>query len=223
MKKHSWMNEDTGLLGLIAIACMICDHIGAAFFRQAVWLRVIGRVAFPLYAWGVAVGAEHTRDWRRYALRLVILGVISQPFYMFGMNHRFNQLNVLATLLCGLLAIEGVKEKKYWLTAAALLFPCFVTTDYGVRGVLLVLLLWGVRGNTPALCLCYAAFCIFWGGKTSVLWTRGAVTLRLQTCAVLALPLMLWPRRARLKVPRAVAYGAYPAHLAVIWLMKQFL
>ena len=39
----------------------------------------------------------------------------------------------------------------------------------------------------------------------------------------LALPLMLWPRRVRTKIPRAVAYGAYPAHLALIWLAKEYL
>lgn len=223
MKKRLSINEDTGLLGLIAIVCMICDHLGAAFFKQAIWLRVIGRIAFPLFAWGVACGAEHTRNWRGYALRLLLLGVVSQPFYMFGMNHAFNQLNVLATLLCGLLAIEGIKEKKHWLTVAALLFPCFVTTDYGVRGVFLILMLWGLRETPLALCLCYAAFCVYWGGRTSVLWQSGSLTLRLQTCALLALPLMLLPRKARLKVPRALTYAAYPAHLAVIWLVKQLL
>ena len=76
MEKCKCANEDTGLLGLIAILCMICDHLGAAFFPDAMWLRVIGRIAFPLYAWGVAVGAEHTRSWRHYAARLLALDVI---------------------------------------------------------------------------------------------------------------------------------------------------
>ena len=151
MEKCKCANEDTGLLGLIAILCMICDHLGAAFFPDAMWLRVIGRIAFPLYAWGVAVGAEHTRSWRHYAARLLALDVISQPFYMFALNHPITKFNVLATLLLGLIAICGIREKKYWLSALAVLLPCFIEMDYGVRGVMLVLLLWACQDNPLAL------------------------------------------------------------------------
>lgn len=223
MEKCKCANEDTGLLGLIAILCMICDHLGAAFFADAMWLRVIGRIAFPLYAWGVAVGAEHTRSWRRYAARLLALGVISQPFYMFALNHPITKFNVLATLLLGLIAICGIREKKYWLSALAVLLPCFIEMDYGVRGVMLVLLLWACQDNPLALGALFSAYCVFWGANSRQVFLIGPYAVRLQQLAILALPLMLWPRRARTKIPRAVAYGAYPAHLALIWLAKELL
>ena len=44
-------NENTGLLKVIAILCMIADHIGAKFFPTIAELRVVGRIAFPLFAW----------------------------------------------------------------------------------------------------------------------------------------------------------------------------
>ena len=191
MEKCKCANEDTGLLGLIAILCMICDHLGAAFFPDAIWLRIVGRVAFPLY--------------------------------MFGLNHPITKLNVLATLLLGLIAICGVKEKKYWLSALALLLPCFIEMDYGVRGVMLVLLLWACQDNPAALSVLFAAYCVFWGANSRQIFTIGPYAVRLQQLAILALPLMLWPRRARTKIPRAVAYGAYPAHLALTWLAKEIL
>lgn len=223
MEKRAATNRDTGILGLIAIGCMICDHLGAAFFPQTMWLRIVGRVAFPLYAWGVAVGAEKTRDPYRYAFRLFLLGLVAQPFYMYGMNHPITKLNVLATLLLGLIGIIGLKEDKLWLTVCAVLTPCFADMDYGVRGVLLVLLLWAVHKNPWALAACFSAFCVYWGKGTALVLQWGDFSLRLQQCALLALPLMLWPRAKRTRVPRWITYGAYPGHLAIIWLVKLLL
>lgn len=216
-------NHDTGILGLIAIVCMIIDHLGAAFFVGETWMRVIGRIAFPLFAWGIAIGAEHTRNIARYAWRLFILGVISQPFYMYGMNHPLSKLNVLATLLLGLLAVAGLKEQKTWISVCAVLAACFLDMDYGVRGVLLVVLLWAVRDNPLALSICFSAFCVFWGRGSGTVWRYHTFTLQLQQCAILALPLMLWPRSTRTRVPRLLTYAAYPAHLALIFLARQLL
>ena len=44
-------NQATGMLKLIALVCMMIDHIGAAVYPNHMALRVIGRIAFPLYAW----------------------------------------------------------------------------------------------------------------------------------------------------------------------------
>ena len=106
-------NENTGLLKVIAILCMIADHIGAKFFPTIVELRVIGRIAFPLFAWCLCVGAVHTRNVWKYALRILLVGILSQPFYMQALDHKWYQLNVFATLLLGLLAIAGIREKRW--------------------------------------------------------------------------------------------------------------
>ena len=92
--KPAKTNHNTGLLGIIAVICMIIDHMGAVFFSGATWMRIVGRIAFPLFAWGIAIGAEHTRSFPRYAVRLLLLAIISQPFYMFALNHTLEQLMV---------------------------------------------------------------------------------------------------------------------------------
>ena len=56
-------NTDTGLLKLIALACMIVDHVGAVFFPGAMEWRVLGRTAFPLYIWCAVVGCCYTRNF----------------------------------------------------------------------------------------------------------------------------------------------------------------
>lgn len=53
-------------LKILAMVCMTIDHIGAAFFPQAVWLRVIGRLAFPLFSYCIAEGCRYTRNKARY-------------------------------------------------------------------------------------------------------------------------------------------------------------
>ncbi len=219
-KAPAYTNHNTGLLGVIAVFCMIVDHVGVIFFPGVLWMRVIGRVALPLFAWGIAIGAEHTRSIARYALRLLILLVVSQIFYMRALNHTWTQLNIFATLLLGLIGIWGLKEKKEWMTVLALMLSYKVSMDYGIRGVLCILLLWAARDRPFALSVLFSLYCVIWGETGSAVWQTEFFTLRLQTCAIAALPLMLWPCAARLKTPKWLMYAAYPAHLAVLWALS---
>ena len=82
LKKDIAGNTDTGLLKILALLFMIVDHVGVRLFRDVQELRIIGRMAFPLYVWCIVVGTVYTRDPLKYALRLLIAAVIAQPFYM---------------------------------------------------------------------------------------------------------------------------------------------
>lgn len=216
-------NHDTGLLGILAVLFMIVDHVGVIFFPGRVWMRVIGRIALPLFAWGIAVGAQHTRNIGRYALRLFIMMIVSQPFYMYALNHNLLDLNIFATLFLGLIGIWGLRDRKEWLTVIALLLAQLLSMDYGLRGVLCVLLLWACRENPLMLSICFSAYCVVWGQPYQKIWTNQLFSLGLQTTAILALPLMLWPKATRTRVPRPLMYAMYPAHLAVLWLLKNIL
>ena len=224
IQKQANTNHDTGLLGVLACVFMVVDHVGVVFFPTLPWMRVIGRIALPLFAWGIAIGATHTRSIGKYALRLLITMVISQPLFMAALNHRLTSLNIFATLLLGLIGIWGIKEKKEWMTILALLctqLP-FFTMDYGIRGVLCVMLLWAVHDKPIWLLICFSAYCVYWGRTSSVIWRipffpQEIQSIRLQTTAILALPLMLIPRAKRTKTPRLVMYAFYPVHLAIIW------
>jgi len=215
-------NYNTGLTGLIAVICMIIDHVGVIFFPTLTLLRVIGRIALPLFAWGIAIGAEHTRSMERYAFRLFIMMIISQPFYMLALMHPLSKLNIFAVLFLGLIAIWGIREKKLYLAVLALLLTHFVNMDYGLRGVLCVLLLYATRNNPLALAVCFSAYCVLWGDNSRVILTLldGHIRIRLQMMAILALPILLWPSARRIKLPRALMYAMYPAHLGVLYAIK---
>ena len=68
--------------GLKILACltMLLDHIGAVFVRGYT-LRIIGRIAFPIYCFLLVEGVLHTKNPRRYGLRLGIGLLLSEiPF-----------------------------------------------------------------------------------------------------------------------------------------------
>ena len=240
-------NVDTGLLKIIAIVCMMIDHVGSRLLSNVNELRIIGRIAFPLYVWCVVVGACYTRDPMRYALRLLIAGVVSQPFYMLGLSHSWGELNVMFTLLLGYISIVGIRENRdgsrYWAPALVLLATDFIKVDYSFNGVLLAMLLYLARERRGAIAALMVAFCMYWGSSSTAvteifgysLRANGNVVnevfnlslpkrfLRLQALAILALPLMLWRKQKRTPLPRWVAYAAYPGHLLILWLAQLYL
>lgn len=234
---------DTGLLKLLAFVLMLTDHLGAAFFPQIQELRVLGRIAFPLYLWCAVVGVCCTRNVWRYALRLFLFALLSQPCYMLGLHHRWYELNVMFTLLCGLMGIIAVREKKayshLWGPVLALVLSCAVKMDYGWRGVLLMMLLYAARSSRSAIGAVMTAFCLFWGTSSGTVSDFFGLPLplsllnglpyaadlvkaasRLQFMAILSLPLMLWPRTKRTNLPKALGYAAYPGHLLLLGLIR---
>lgn len=239
-------NENTGLIKLVAIVCMIVDHVGAVFFPRVYELRVLGRIAFPLFAWCLCVGAEYTRNIRKYAVRLLIAGILSQPVYIWAMNHKWYELNVFFELLIGLNAIVSVRESRkgsrYWGSVLSILAPCVIhlNHNYGWQGVLFILLLYVSRERRSSIAVIMTAFCLYWGQgslrltqlfgiplPTSISFLPYASTMlsdlsRIQFWAILALPLMVIPMRRRFHLPKWVPYAVYPGHLLVIALIRHW-
>jgi hypothetical protein len=157
-------------LKIIALTAMVIDHAGAIFPDTGIWFRVIGRAAFPLFAFLAAEGALHTRSRARYLLRLGFFAVISQVPYYIAFHRGFLDFsdepswrvsfladtNVLYTLFLGVLAcavMKGLKSYfpgvKYQLLrvalyvlvmAAAALTAGYLRSDFGIVGVLMVAL-----------------------------------------------------------------------------------
>jgi hypothetical protein len=82
------LNTDTDFLKLVAIVSMLIDHLGARVFPQYVEMRYIGRLAFPLFAYCMAVGCVFTKNIGKYALRVGIMAILVQPLYVTAMGHQ---------------------------------------------------------------------------------------------------------------------------------------
>ena len=239
-------NENTGLIKLIAIACMIVDHVGVAFYPRVYELRLIGRIAFPLFAWCLCVGAVYTRNIWKYALRLLIVGTLAQPIYSWAMNHQWSNLDIFFELLIGLLAIAGIqknwKGSRYWGPVLALIagLALPLKNSYGWQGILFILLLYACRYRRSAIAAIMIAFCLYWGQGTLRLTTLFGWIIpnevsflpnasgllndlsRIQFWAILAMPLMVIPMGKRLRLPKWIPYAAYPLHLLVIGAIRHW-
>ena len=79
-------NLSTGLLKLIALVSMFIDHAGKVIFGNAPDMRLLGRIAFPLYAWCMVVGFCRTRSVPKYLGRILQAGLVSQPLYYLALN-----------------------------------------------------------------------------------------------------------------------------------------
>ncbi len=212
-------NTATNTLKLIALLFMVIDHVGAVFFTLKTGhyipeMRMFGRIAFPLYAWCITVGAEYTRDIGKYLLRILIIGAIAQPVYAWAMHHEWYQFNIYATLFLGLIGIAGIKlnrfGSRYWMPLLAVMISLVVKVDYGFQGVLFIMFLYMCRERRSAIVAVIAAYCLFWGYTSgSQLTEVFGITLpkkldwlpygqyllnsifRMQACAAFAIPFMV--------------------------------
>jgi hypothetical protein len=66
---------------LIACVFMFIDHLGFIFFPSEPIYRIIGRLAFPLFAFMIGEGAKHTRNKLRYFLTLAIFAAAVEGVY----------------------------------------------------------------------------------------------------------------------------------------------
>ena len=229
-------STSTGWLKLIALLFMFIDHAGKMCFPHLLEMRMLGRLAFPLYCWCMVVGAANTRSFPRYLGRIGLIGLISQPLYMVALHHPWTKANIFLTLFVALLGLWGLKEKKFlshvWAPVIAIILAHLLGVDYGWKGVLLVFLLWAVKDSRPGIAAVMIAFCLFWGnGSASVYslfgWNFSGFTrtkigmmlapfLKLQSLALLSLPLMLWNLPGRVRLPKWAGYAIYPMHLVLL-------
>jgi len=97
------MNSFT--LKIIACFSMLMDHLGYVIIGSTSFLNCIGRLAFPIFAFQLTEGFAHTKNLKKYFLRLLIFACLSQiPFMLF--TSIFTQeiiINIIFVLLFGLL------------------------------------------------------------------------------------------------------------------------
>ena len=142
-------------LKLIAVVSMLVDHIGAVLLPQYIALRYIGRIAFPIYCFLLVEGYYHTRDVKKYLLRLSCFALLSEIPYDLAfrrMPFYWNKQNVFFTLSIGLAVIalsdwltdksdrkEMVRIWQAIVLMAGCLLVSYIKSDYTYIGVILIL------------------------------------------------------------------------------------
>ena len=228
---------------LRALACffMLLDHLWASLIPGNNWMTYLGRLAFPIFAFQISEGYFHTSDFRKYALRLFIFGLLSEiPFnllYSSGMVYPFHQ-NVMFTLLLGLLSIRALDTarqnlcpksilKALFIVAGCLLLSVVGFVDYSAMGVLTVILFYLLRDFPFARLAQFAAMVllniiVFDGMTIPVSLGSFSYDFPTQGFAVLALiPIWLYNGKKG-RSSKALQYGFYafyPVHLLILALI----
>lgn len=98
---------DGTAIKLIAMVSMVIDHVGDHFFPQAVWMRAVGRLALPLFAFCVSEGYIHTHDRKKYLLRMGAFALVSElPFdLLIAGRLEFTHQNVMVTFFLAICAL----------------------------------------------------------------------------------------------------------------------
>lgn len=222
-------NLDTDFLKLVAIISMLCDHVGSIFFPEYPVFRWIGRLAFPIFSYCMTVGMLYTHDIKKYLTRLGVFALISQPCYIFAFHPydwqaEWGNMNIFFTLFFSLLAVWGLYQKKWWLFAAVFLLVSFVNFDYSANGIILVLIFYLFRNRPAWGAAVYVLFWLpaLWGGDLadprSLIVAGHAIDWPVFALAA-AVPIYLRTKTG-LKVPKWFFYGFYPAHLALIGVVR---
>lgn len=217
------LNTDTGLLKLVAIVLMVVDHVGYQLMGNDVVMRSIGRLAFPMFAWCVVVGSEYTHDIKAYMKRMALFYFVTQPCYVLSFGRTWSQHNIYLTLLLGLIAIWAIRDREYWALPMTLLAAYFMNPNYGMDGVYVIILFYLVRRSKLLAALVMTAFCLYWGRNSLTILTIGDWKLGMQSLAALSLPLIILPTHTGIRLNKYVFYAFYPAHMLVIYAIKQLM
>ena len=151
-KENSGMT--TFLMKWIAVLTMITDHVGRMFFPDVHIFNIIGRIAFPLFAFLLVEGFVHTGNLKKYILRMLIFACISEIPYDLAMQEtwlEFSRQNTIWTLTLGLLMLALCRKYQYsvWAVAGIAVVCCAAAAllrfDYGAGGIVLILILYFLR------------------------------------------------------------------------------
>lgn len=212
-------------LKIIALVTMTIDHIGAYLFPQIQWLRIVGRLAFPIFAYMIAEGCRHTRSMGKYLGTMALFALVCQTVDYFATGSLYMSILVTFTLSIGLIFCYKKAEKRgnpLWVVALVLglvtvQFVCQQLplllqgtdfgVDYGFIGVLIPWALYLVKNKNfrlVMLAVCLAALAMD--------------SYYIQWYALLSVPLIAFYNGQRGKKNlKWLFYIYYPAHLVVIY------
>lgn len=102
------------MLKIIAAIAMVIDHVGFMFFPDNITLRIIGRIAFPIFAFMIAEGAKYTKNKLKYFLQIFVLGFICQVVYYFFDDHSL-YMSILITFSLSIILIYLLQYLKQFI------------------------------------------------------------------------------------------------------------
>lgn len=209
-------------LKLLACITMLIDHIGAILLPKfaatagLAWhARMIGRLSFPIFAFQLAIGVMHTRDYKKLLTRLFLFALVSEPIFdlaFHGKLFAWQSQNIFFTLFLGSAMCIGILQQKSPLLCLLLSmgFSYILKTDYSYLGILLI-------------CLCFYIY-----EDRRKLWILPPFLYLMQgfiSTVFAVIPIALYSGRKgrETKYSKYGFYIFYPLHLILLYFMKRYI
>lgn len=207
------------MISLIAMLTMLIDHTGAILFPNIPFLRIVGRLSFPLFAYGISKGYKHTRNLKMYMIRLILLASISQIPFIFAFNNGY--LNICFTLFTGLLTIKTYdsnlpKFLRYILIFLMLVLSQILHFEYGFYGILTILIFY-LLGDTEKVVF----FQFFLTVISTIALRYEPIELFSAFSSIIILFSNILFRNKDIKINKIFRYSFYPIHLLLLILIKK--
>ena len=213
------------VLKLIAMTSMVLDHVGDNFFPDQVWMRIMGRIAMPIFAFCVSEGFRRTRDKRKYLMRMLLFGVISEiPFDLVtsGKLLEHSHQNIMLTFSWAILGLaccerilsRGESRWRYPAAVTAALFfavsSVFLGLDYSVLATALIFT-WYLMKDRP-----------LWAGTAAAAAVHAALrNMGIYWFGLLGFVPVIFYNGERGRGLKWLFYLFYPGHLLLIFLIRQ--
>lgn len=228
-----WNLVSGSTLKVLAVVFMTIDHLGCYLFRYMPWchepwfswgshdftlytlMRCIGRMAFPIFAFLIVEGFQHTHDRWKYGRNLLVFALLSEiPWNLVSSNELFYPTqNVFFTLLFGywgLCVLEkyasDLRRRAFWLLALLVLSIVF-RADYGCAGFGFILMLYLLRDNRLLMAVIGCCF-------LTARWVAGLAFI----------PICMYNgRRGFIQGPvgKYAFYLFYPLHLLLLYFLRR--
>ena len=226
MKKG--LSQET--LKLVACVTMLIDHT-AVVFGLPMWLRVIGRLAFPIYCFLLTEGMRHTRSEKRYLLRLLTGAVLSEPVYdlvLYPGSGVWLHQNVFWTLFLGGAMLWCMAKTRKTMGKIAIVVPFalaaqLMRASYGSSGIFMIALFALCRELPEEKGILTLGLLGINGLMDSAAISVVGLAIPVQLFAVLALiPIFLYSgeKRTKRKALCWAFYCFYPLHLLALYVLR---
>lgn len=218
-------------LKLFALLCMTVDHIGVHLISEYEPLRIIGRFAFPLFAYMIAEGCKYTKNKLKYFLTIFIEGVILQIFIFLLSDSTHMNVLITFSLSIGLIyafdySLRSKNSYNWVIPLMGIIFVMIICgelpqgflseyfhIDYGFFGVMLPVMVYIFDNRVLKL----------------LMFTLGLVFLSMSLapiqwwCLLSVIPIALYSgKRGKLKI-KYLFHIYYPLHIVIILAIEELL
>ena len=218
-------------LKLFALLCMTIDHIGSHILNDYTSFRIIGRLAFPIFAYMIAEGCKYTHNKLKYFLIIFIEGVILQIFIFLLSDSTHMNVLITFSLSIGLIyafdySLRSQNNYNWVIPLMGIIFAIVICgelpegflsehfhIDYGFFGVMLPVMVYIFENKVLKL----------------LMFTLGLVFLSISLatiqwwCLLSVIPIALYSgKRGKLKI-KYLFHIYYPLHIVIILAIEEFI